>query len=283
MIEGILDNVRVGDNYPVHIVGIVNLSKASFYKGSIATSTSELEETISRMIQEGAEGIDLGAQSTRPIQIYGGEGRVDESQELDIVSEALRVTLDILSSYDKITLSVDTTRKTVAEYSLNVGVRIINDISGFKKEQDIARSIAEYDASAVLMACKSEPGDVFKINDILSELNDSLQIGVNAGINRQKMCVDPGIGSSEARDFKHDYSILKNLKQFRSLDSPIYIGISRKTSIGKIIGDAPPEERLYGSLGATIVALMNGAHIFRTHDVKPTLEAVRVAETIIND
>ncbi|MCG3224927.1 MAG: dihydropteroate synthase, partial [Candidatus Heimdallarchaeota archaeon] len=92
----------------------------------------------------------------------------------------------------------------------------------------------------------------------------------------------PGIGSWEARDFKHDYSIIKNLKEFRKLESPIYVGISRKTSIGKILNDAPPEERLFGSLGATIVAIVNGAHVIRTHDVRPTFEAVKVAETILN-
>ncbi|MCK4973104.1 MAG: dihydropteroate synthase, partial [Candidatus Heimdallarchaeota archaeon] len=103
-----------------------------------------------------------------------------------------------------------------------------------------------------------------------------------AGIKKQNMLVDPGIGSWEARDFKHDYSIIKNLMEFRKLESPIYVGISRKTSIGKILDDAPPEERLYGSLGATIVAIVNGAHVIRTHDVRPTLEAVKAAETILN-
>ena len=282
MIEGIFGNLRVGDEYPARIIGIVNLSNASFYKNSIASSSSELEKTVLRMIQEGADGIDIGAQSTRPRQIYGGEGRVDENQELELVKEALKVTFDILSSHDEIALSVDTTRKSVAEYSLNAGVKIINDISGFKKEIEMAKSIAEFGASAVLMACKSEPGDVFEIVDILFELKKSVLIGTNAGIEKQKICIDPGIGSWEARDYKHDYSIIKNLKQFRTLESPIYVGISRKTSIGKIFYDAPPEERLYGSLGASIIALLNGAHIFRTHDVKPTLEAVRAAETIIN-
>ncbi|MHA1346857.1 MAG: dihydropteroate synthase, partial [Candidatus Heimdallarchaeaceae archaeon] len=196
--------------------------------------------------------------------------------------ESVKASLDVLSSYDEIVLSVDTTRKSVAEYSLNTGVKVINDISGFKKEKEMAKCIAEFDASVVLMAAKSDPGDVYEINDILHELQKSLSIGVEAGIEKQNMSVDPGIGSWEARDFKHDYSIIKNLKEFRKLESPIYIGISRKTSIGKIINNAPPEERLFGSLGATIVAIVNGAHVIRTHDVRPTLEAVKVAETILN-
>ncbi len=282
MINGFLGNLQIGDNYPTRIIGIVNLSETSFFKGSIASSQNELQISIEKMIEDGASGIDIGAQSTRPIQIYGGKGRLNENQELEIIKEAVKASLDVLSSYDKIVLSVDTTRKSVAEYSLKAGVKVINDISGFKKEKEIAKCIAEFDASVVLMAAKSEPGDVYEINDILHELRTSLSIGVRAGIEKQNMLVDPGIGSWEARDFKHDYSIIKNLKEFRKLESPIYVGISRKTSIGKILNDAPPEERLFGSLGATIIAIVNGAHVIRTHDVRPTFEAVKVAETILN-
>jgi dihydropteroate synthase len=282
MINGFLGNLQIGDNYPTRIIGIVNLSETSFFKGSIASSQNELQISIEKMIEDGASGIDIGAQSTRPIQIYGGKGRLNENQELEIIKEAVKASLDVLSSYDKIVLSVDTTRISVAEHSLKAGVKVINDISGFKKEKEIAKCIAEFDASVVLMAAKSEPGDVYEINDILHELRTSLSIGVRAGIEKQNMLVDPGIGSWEARDFKHDYSIIKNLKEFRKLESPIYVGISRKTSIGKILNDAPPEERLFGSLGATIIAIVNGAHVIRTHDVRPTFEAVKVAETILN-
>ncbi|MHA1482878.1 MAG: dihydropteroate synthase [Candidatus Heimdallarchaeaceae archaeon] len=282
MINGFLGNLQIGDNYPARIIGVVNLSEASFFRGSVASSQNELQISIEKMINDGANGIDIGAQSTRPIQIYGGKGRLNENQELETVKKAVKVSLDVLSSYNEIVLSVDTMKKSVAEYSLKAGVRVINDISGFKKEKEIAKCIAEYDASVVLMAAKSEPGDVYEINDILHELQKSLSIGVEAGIKKQNMLVDPGIGSWEARDYKHDYSIIKNLKKFRKLETPIYIGISRKTSIGKILDEAPPEERLYGSLGATIVAIVNGAHVIRTHDVRPTLEAVKVAETIIN-
>ncbi len=282
MINGFLGNLQIGDDYPARIIGIVNLSKASFFRGSVASSQRELQTSIEKMVKDGANGIDIGAQSTRPIQIYGGEGRLNEDQELKIIREAVEASLDVLSSYDEIVLSVDTMRKSVAEYSLKEGVRVINDISGFKKEKEIAKCIAEFDASVVLMAAKSEPGDVYEINDILHELQKSLSIGEEAGIEKQNMSVDPGIGSWEARDFKHDYSIIKNLKEFRKLESPIYVGISRKTSIGKILENAPPEERLFGSLGATIIAIVNGAHVIRTHDVRPTLEAIKVAETILN-
>lgn len=282
MIEGFLGKLLVGDKHPAKIIGVVNLSEASFYLGSIVSSSDDLEKKVTNMIDEGVHGIDLGAQSTRPIQIYGGEGRVDEITELQIIKETLEVTIDVLSSYNNIEISVDTQRSAVAEHSLNKGVNIINDISGFKKEEKIAKYIADFDGTAVVMAARTEPGDVYLINDIITELRKSIAIGIKYGIDETKIVIDPGIGSWEARDYHHDYVIIKNLEELRILNKPVYVGISRKTSIGKVLNDAPPDQRLFGTLGATIIALVNGAHIIRTHDVRPTLEAVKVAQTILH-
>ncbi len=282
MIEGFLGKLLVGDKHPTKIIGVVNLSEASFYLGSKVSSSDDLEKMVTNMINEGVHGIDLGAQSTRPIQIYGGEGRVDEVTELQIIKETLEVTMDVLSSYNNIEISIDTQRSAVVEHSLNKGVNIINDISGFKKDEKIAKYIADFDGTAVVMAARNEPGDVYLINDIISELRKSIEIGNKHGIDETKIIIDPGIGSWEARDYQHDFVIIKNLEEFRILNKPVYVGISRKTSIGKILNDAPPEQRLFGTLGATIIALVNGVHIIRTHDVKPTLEAVKVAQTILH-
>lgn len=276
-----MGSFEVGDQLPIRIVGVVNLSSASFFKDSIASSNTDLEQKIIKMIEEGADCLDIGAQSTRPIQIYGGEGRVDSETEEKIVAEALKISLDVLSSYEKIEISVDTQRKNVAELALNMGVNIINDISGFKKDAGVAKAVGDFDASAVIMAAKNEPGDVFTMSDIIDELRNSLELGTENGIKEKNIIIDPGIGSWEARDFQHDYTIIKNLEELRILQKPVYIGISRKTSIGKVLNDAPPDQRLFGSIGATIVAVVNGAHVIRTHDVKPTLDAIRVAEVIL--
>ncbi|MHA1224288.1 MAG: dihydropteroate synthase [Candidatus Heimdallarchaeaceae archaeon] len=281
MIEGFLGELVVGDNHPVRIVGILNLSPTSFYSGSIVSSEEELTKVAARMIEEGADGLDLGAQSTRPIQIYGGEGRVDSETELNMIKKALKPVLDVVSCYENIEVSVDTTRSVVANYALKKDVKIINDISGFKKDKQMAKLIADFNAYCVIMAAKKEPGDVFILPEIIEELRKSISIGENAGIKKDRVSIDPGIGSWEARDYHHDYNIIKNLRDFRELGKPIYLGISRKTSIGKVLDNAPPEERLFGTIGATIVAIVNGAHIIRTHDVKPTREAIRVAETIL--
>ncbi len=282
MIKGNLGKIQVGDDFPIPIVGVVNLSPASFYKGSIASTNQDLKEVVSKMIDEGVNCLDIGAQSTRPIQIYGGEERVNEIQEKEIIDKSLEVVLDIIKSYDDIEISVDTTRSSVAEFALKKDIRIINDISGFKKDKRMASLIADYDAHAIVMATRKNPGDVYTIDDVLHELKLSITLGLEKGIKEDRILIDPGIGSWEARDYYHDYSLIRNLEEFRILNKPIYIGISRKPSIGKALNDAPPEDRLYGSIGATIVAVLNGAHIVRTHDVKPTLEAIRVAETILN-
>ncbi len=282
MIKGNLGKLEVGDGEPIRIVGVVNLSSTSFFEESIASSSDEISQKIRHMIEEGVDCLDIGAQSTRPVQIYGGEGRVDADTELDMIKKSSAIALDITSSYDNIEISIDTTRSIVAEYALKKGVRIINDISGLKKDSLMAKIIGDYNGCAILMAAKKEPGDVYNIPDVVEELKISISKGIENGINEDNIIVDPGIGSWEARDYYHDYSLIKNLEEFRTAEKPIYVGISRKTSIGKILNDAPPEERLFGSIGATIVAVMNGAHIVRTHDVKPTLEAVRVAEKIIN-
>ncbi len=282
MINGKLGALSIGDNYQCLIVGVVNISDASFYSGSIASTKKEIEEQTRKMIEQGAKCIDIGAQSTRPIQIYGGEGRVDEPTEEEMIKSALDVVLDITSSYPEVEVSIDTMRSNVARVSLNRGIKIINDISGLKKDPLMADCIGDFGASVVLMAAKKEPGDVYRLRDITTELQKSVNMAEKASIAPEKITIDPGIGSWEARDYCHDYNIIKHLKHFRILEKPVYVGISRKTSIGKILNDAPPAERLYGSIGATIVSVMNGVHVVRTHDVKPTLDAVRVAETIIN-
>jgi len=277
MIRGKLGKLEVGDGLPIRVVGVVNLSPASFFEGSIVTSIEEISHKIHQMIEEGVDCLDLGAQSTRPIQIYGGEGRVNAETELEMIKQSSNVALDIISSYDNIEVSIDTTRSNVAEYALNKGIRIINDISGLKKDASMAKIIGDYNGCVVLMAARNEPGDVYEIPDIIEELKLSIIKGVESGIKEENIIVDPGIGSWEARDHYHDYSLIKNLEEFRITEKPIYVGISRKTSIGKILNDAPPEERLFGSIGATIVAIMNGAHIIRSHDIKTQIKMIKMA------
>ncbi|MHA2308486.1 MAG: dihydropteroate synthase [Candidatus Heimdallarchaeaceae archaeon] len=154
MIKGNLGKLEVGDGKPIGIVGVVNLSSDSFFEESIASSSDDLSLKIRHMIEEGVDCIDIGAQSTRPVQIYGGEGRVDAETELDMIKKSLVIALDITSSYDNIEISIDTTRSIVAEYALKKGIRIINDISGFKKDNSMAKIIGDHNGCAVLRNSK---------------------------------------------------------------------------------------------------------------------------------
>ncbi|MHA2368611.1 MAG: dihydropteroate synthase [Candidatus Hodarchaeales archaeon] len=275
LITGKLGKIEVGDHFPVRLVGIVNLSPESFYKQN--TTAKGLEQIIRTHLDEKADILDLGGQSTAPVQIYGSSARVSVEKELKRVQKAFKLISDIdLSSCE---LSIDTQQATVAEYALNKGASIVNDISGLKTDERMAKVVADHDGSLIIMATKKKPGDVTSISTIISALHESLQIASLAEISLEQIAIDPGIGSWEGRPFWHDFEILNQLEHLRELKRPIYVGVSRKSLVGATL-DKPPEDRLAGSLAATGIAVYNGAHILRTHDVGTTLDAVRIAEKL---
>ncbi|MFW9916301.1 MAG: dihydropteroate synthase [Candidatus Thorarchaeota archaeon] len=272
-IAGKLGKIEVGDDFPVKLVGIVNLSPESFYKQD--TTPKGLEQIIRTHLEEKADILDLGGQSTAPVQIYGSSARVSVEEELKRVQKAFKLISEFdLSSCE---LSIDTQQAAVAEYALNKGASIVNDISGLKTDERMAKVVADHDGSLIVMATKTKPGDVTSISSIISALHESLQIASLAEISPEQIAIDPGIGSWGGRPFWHDYEILNQLERLRELRRPIYVGVSRKSLVGAIL-DKSPEDRLAGSLAATGIAVYNGTHIIRTHDVGATLDAVRIAE-----
>ncbi|MFQ5979739.1 MAG: dihydropteroate synthase [Candidatus Heimdallarchaeota archaeon] len=272
-ITGKLGEIEVGDQSPVRLVGIVNLSPESFYKQD--TSTKGIERIVRKHVEEQADIIDIGGQSTAPIQIYGSSARVSLEEELTRVQNAFKLIsqLDISNC----ALSVDTQQAIVAEYALNNGATIVNDISGLKSDEKMAKVISDHDGSLIIMATKKEPGDVTTVATIIAALRKSLELATTADITLDKIIVDPGIGSWGGRPIWHDFEILNQLEHLRELNRPIYVGVSRKSLIGSVL-EKSPEKRLAGSLAATGIAVYNGAHIIRTHDVGATLDAVRIAE-----
>ncbi len=270
MINGKLGNLDVGDKYRPIIMKVINISPESFYKSSIK-KIEEIPEVISKDIKH-AQLIDIGAASTAPPEY--GTPRITRKEE----KERIKQFLDAISDNIGVEISVDTMHSEVAEIALKKGIRIINDVSGLKKDQNMAKIIADYDASVIIMANKESPGDIGKIDEIKNELKKSIQIAINAGISEKKIIIDPGIGFG--KPVSHDIGIIRNLESFRTLNKPILVGISRKSFIGKILGGKSPEERLYGSLSATAIAVYKGAHIIRTHDVLETKEIIDVAFAI---
>lgn len=264
-----LGGVKVGDGCPVAMIGVLNLSPESFYSGSVVRGSAQALRRARRMLEQGADIIDIGAVSTAPNV---------EPISLDTERRRILPIIKILANKIDAPVSVDTQRAAIAEEALEIGAKIINDVSGLKSDPRMADVLAKSKCSAILMAARKRPGDVRTVAEIKCELYNSLNICKRSKIDVQKIVIDPGIGFGKGGDY--DVQILANLKKLKDLGRPICVAVSRKAFIGRILGLKDPADRLAGSLAATAVAVINGADVVRTHDVEETLRAVRVAEAI---
>ena len=260
------------------VMGVINLSAESFYEDSRCETPEQALQVAERMIAEGADVLDIGAESSRP-----GSVPLSEQEELN---RLLPIVKKLAESVN-IPISVDTYKPAVAHEVLQAGANIINDITGLQKFPDMAKTIARFQAGAILMHMQGTPQtmqDNPQYVDLLTEistfLNQSIAIAVSAGIDPEKIAIDPGIGFGKTDS--HNLLILKNLSRLRKLGKPVLLGISRKSLIGNIL-NLPVEERLEGSLSAAVFGVMQGASIIRTHDVQATQRAVKVAESIMKE
>lgn len=270
-----LAGVRVGDAYPVRVVGVINVSPESFYKGSVRTSHEEIVNTALSMTKEGADIIDIGAMSTAPYL----KTEISKEEETKRLVSAIKAVKQAV----KIPVSADTTRSQPAEAAIKAGADIINDVSGLRNDTRMAKIAAEYDVPLILVAREKREGKGTPIERVISALKQSLNLAQKAGISPEKVVIDPGLGffrHTEVPWYIWDCNIIGNLERLRVLKRPIHIGVSRKSFIGKILNQDSPEQRLYGSLSATAIAVYKGAHMIRTHDVTPTIEVIRLAEQI---
>lgn len=267
LIEGTIGEIKVGDGYPVRIMAVINLSIESFYQGSVATSDQALRKAES-LIEEKADLIDLGAVSTAP-----GSPKIDEAMERERLIPVLQSILD-----QGFEVSADTQRASIAEEALSMGARCINDVSGLM-DPAMVRTVADHDASVIVMASKNAPGDLLSMGDILQILDERTNLATLSGIDEEKIIVDPGIGKWTAqKNPEHDLAILDGFRRLRVLGKPVMVALSRKSFIGARLGQPDPGKRLCGSLAATAIAVYNGAHIVRTHDVSASLDTIRMAE-----
>jgi dihydropteroate synthase len=262
--------VSVGDNQPVRLMGIINLSLESFYKGSVACS-SEVLSIAEGMQAEGADMIDLGAVSTAP-----GSPPVSEARERERLFPALKKILDNLD----ITISIDTQRPSIAEDALSCGAACINDVSGLS-DPKMAACVAKYDGSLIIMASRQRAGDLLYMNQIIPRLGEKVRDAVQAGVSPENISVDPGIGKwIPEKTGIFDLALLDGFKRLRFLGRPVVAALSRKSFIGESLGLPDPQQRLPGTLAATAIAVYLGAHIVRTHDISASLETVAMAEAI---
>ncbi len=269
-----LGGVSVGLECPVRVIGAINLSPESFYKKSIAKSPREALERAELMVSEGADIIDLGAMSTAPYL----ETWVSEEEEASRLIPAVK----LISSHLQVPVSVDTHRYRVARQALEAGADILNDVSGLS-DLRLAKLVAEENASLILGARGSVDMKADPIPQLRRLLSHSLEKAIGEGVEESKIVIDPLIGffRGEGRAwYEWDIEVLCGLYRLKILGRPVCIGVSRKSFIGAILGLSEPEERLYGSIAAAAIAAYNGADAVRTHDVKETLHAVRIAEAI---
>ena len=256
------------------VMGILNVTPDSFSDGGEFLSVDAAIKQAEKLIRDGADIIDIGGESTRP-----------GSKTVSIKDEIARVVrvIEAITKRFETPISVDTTKSEVAERAIDAGAEIINDISGLKWDIRIADVAARTGAGLVIMHSRGSFGTMHleqPVDDILSEVNSELHRAIGLakahGVSDEQIALDIGIGFSKTQD--------QNLELLAKLDKivvafkgfPMMIGTSRKSFIGKILGDVPPAERLSGSLATAIYSVIKGAKIIRVHDVRETVDAIKV-------
>lgn len=265
-----------GKSKAVTLMGIVNLSPDSFYGKSRSCSEKDAMLLAERHLNEGAGILDIGAESSRP-----GSNPISEELELE---RLLPVVSQICKRFD-VPVSVDTYKPGVAEQVLQAGAVIINDITGLQKTPEMAKVIARNKAGVILMhmqgnprTMQDAPGYEDVIQDIKNFLNKSIIMAENAGI--EQIVVDPGIGFGKTQ--AQNLELIRRLEEFKELGKSILLGVSRKSFIGGVL-NLPVEERLEGSLAATVIGVLNGATLIRCHDVGATDRAIKMSQAIMGN
>ena len=278
-----LGTIPVGDSNPVRFMGILNTSRESFYKKSISISKQRISDAVYRMEAEGADFIDVGGMSTAPYLAT----MISEKTEINRIMKAIK----IIQQISNLPISVDTCRAGVAKEALELGVDIINDVTGLKHDPRMPKTIEKYCPSLVLCAYSKKIMTGNQLHNVKQLLNESLEIAKSVDIPKTKIVLDPAIGFFRKKGmgdfftkinsdwFKRDLLILKNLKSIKS-GRPILVSVSNKSFIGKILKKEKPSDRLFGSLAAEVISVLNGANIIRTHNVGKSKEANAIAQKL---
>ena len=268
-----IDGLRIGEGYPVRLMGILNVSPESFYKETTVSEKSSIQELVEKMEGENVDIIDVGAASTAPPDIYGTP-KISEKEELNRVTNALGYITEVTN----LPLSIDTVSSKVAETALDMGVSIINDVSGLHTDPKMVDLAKAKETPIVIMANCVTPCS--SVSASLAALEESYTIAIKAGIEQEKIILDPGIGFGKPAEV--DFDILRRLQLYTHLGQPLLVGVSRKAFIGKLLNLENPAERLDGSLAATAIAVYNGANMVRTHDVRETRTVIQTCEAILH-
>ena len=267
--------LNVADNQPLvwglrtYVMGIINVSPDSFSGDGFDCDVQGVIDQGLRFQTEGADILDLGAQSTRP-----GYQEITNDEELRRLMPALEGLIDTVD----IPISVDTHKPVIAKAAIETGASIINDIWGLKYNPDIALISAEYETPIVMMHNQSTTDYSDLIPNMLESLNNSINLALQSGVAKRNIIIDPGIGFGKTPD--QNLEIIKRLKEFLTLGYPILIGTSRKSTIGYIL-DAPPDQRIEGTASTIALSIAEGVDIVRVHDVKEMVKVSRMTDAIV--
>ena len=263
------------------VMGILNLTPDSFFDGGRHTGLAAALHQVDTMLAQGADIIDVGGESTRP-----GAQPITEAEEVERVVPVVR---EVVRRWPDTAISVDTVKSAVASAATSEGAAIINDVSGLRLDARIAAVAARSGAGLVLMHSRGSVAQMARyelaqygddpVGDIVDELQSSVALAVDAGVEDDQIVIDPGLGFSKLTE--HSVAVLGQLDRVCSLGYPVLVGPSRKRFIGELSGGLPPEDRLEGTLGALVAALALGASIFRVHDVAAARRALDVADAIL--
>jgi dihydropteroate synthase len=259
-----------------YLMGILNVTPDSFSDGGLFNTTSAALAQAQAMVDAGADIIDIGGQSTRP-----GAEQITLTEELDRVLSVLQIIRPKIT----IPISVDTTRAEVAQAAVEAGADIVNDISGGTYDPEMLPTVAKLDVPIMLMHIRGTPQTMQQLTDyqdlmgeIYSFLSQQIKAAITAGIQHEKIIIDPGIGF--AKNYDQNLEIIRSLPTFKTLKCPILVGASRKSFIGKILNQPEPKARVWGTAAACCAAIFNGADILRVHDVAEMRDVSLVADTI---
>ncbi len=259
-----------------YLMGILNVTPDSFSDGGKFNDIETALEQAKNMIDGGADIIDIGGQSTRP-----------GAEEITLEEELKRVIpiVEKLRKNSSIPVSIDTTRAAVAQAAVEAGADIVNDISGGTFDKKMFSTVASLDVPIIIMHIRGTPKTMQQktdyqdlINDVFNWLSLQIEQAIKAGVDEQKIIIDPGIGF--AKNYQQNIELLRHLSRFQSLQCPLLVGVSRKSFIGHILGENDPKKRVWGTAAACCHAIASQVDILRVHDVGEIKQVSQVADAI---
>lgn len=254
---------------PTFVMGILNVTPDSFSDGGKWNRLDKALFRVEEMIQEGMDIVDIGGESTRP-----GYTPLEIREEIDRVVpfiEGIKARFDV-------PISLDTCKAPVARAGLEAGADLINDIWGLKYDPDMASVIAQYGVPCCLMHNRPTPDYTDLMADMADDLRESLRLAEKAGIPKEKIILDPGVGFGKT--YEHNLEVIRRLEELHSLGCPLLLGTSRKSVIGLTL-DLPADQRVEGTLATSVLAVLKGCMFVRVHDIKENVRAIRMTEAIL--